>query len=64
MNTLNIPTLETERLKLRAFALADWQPYAEMYAEDSFVRFLSGTPLSKEQVWENLAIILGHWQRA
>ncbi len=59
---MKIPTLETERLKLRAFTVDDWQSYAEMYADPSFVRFLSGEPLSKEQAWENMAIILGHWQ--
>lgn len=56
-----IPTLETERLRLRAFTVADLEPYGEMYADESFVRFLSGKPLSKAQVWENLALILGHW---
>jgi RimJ/RimL family protein N-acetyltransferase len=58
---MNIPTLETARLKLRAFTLDDWDPYAEMYADASFVRFLGGEPLSKEQAWENIALILGHW---
>jgi len=32
-----------------------------MYADASFVRYLGGEPLSKEQAWENIAIILGHW---
>lgn len=58
---MNIPTIETERLKLRAFTADDWESYAEMYSDASFVRYLSGKPLSKEQTWENLAIILGHW---
>jgi RimJ/RimL family protein N-acetyltransferase len=58
---MNIPTLETARLKLRAFTIDDWEPYAGMYADVSFVRYLSGKPLSKEQAWENIAIILGHW---
>jgi RimJ/RimL family protein N-acetyltransferase len=58
---MNIPTLETSRLKLRAFTLDDWEPYAEMYADESFVRYLSGKPLSKEEAWESMAIILGHW---
>jgi RimJ/RimL family protein N-acetyltransferase len=58
---MNVPTIETERLKLRAFTAGDWEPYAEMYSDESFVRYLSGKPLSKEQAWENLAIILGHW---
>lgn len=58
---MDIPTLETERLKLRAFTREDWEPYAEMYADASFVRFLEGKPLSKAEAWENMAVILGHW---
>lgn len=59
---MNIPTLETARLKLRAFTQDDWEPYAEMYADESFVRYLSGKPLSKAEAWESMAIILGHWE--
>ena len=58
---MRIPTINTERLKLRAFTVVDWERYAEMYTDESFVRYLSGQPLSKRQAWENLAIILGHW---
>jgi ribosomal-protein-alanine N-acetyltransferase len=58
---MNIPTLETARLKLRAFTLDDLGPYAEMYADESFVRYLEGKPLSKDEAWESMAIILGHW---
>ncbi len=32
-----------------------------MYSDEAFVHYLSGKPLSKEQVWDNMAIILGHW---
>ena len=58
---MNIPTIETKRLRLRAVTIDDWEPYAEMYADQSFVRYLGGKPLTKEEVWENLAVILGHW---
>ena len=58
---MHIPTIETKRLRLRAFTIDDWGPYAEMYADQSFVRYLGGKPLTEEEVWENLAVILGHW---
>ena len=61
MDPMKIPTIETERLRLRAFTAADCEPYAEMYSDESFVRYLGGKPLSKRQAWENLAIVLGHW---
>src|SRR5262245_59084017 len=57
----HIPTIESKRLRLRAFTIDDWEPYAEMYADQSFVRYLGGKPLTKEEVWENVAVILGHW---
>lgn len=56
-----IPTLDTARLTLRPFMLDDWEPYAAMYADDAFVRYLGGVALTKAQVWENIALILGHW---
>lgn len=58
---VNIPTLETSRLKLRPFTIDDWEPYAEMYADPSFVRFLEGRVLTKGEAWENIAVIHGHW---
>jgi RimJ/RimL family protein N-acetyltransferase len=58
---MDIPTIETERLRLRAFQSGDLEPYAEMYADDRFVRYLGGRMLTREQVWENMAVILGHW---
>ena len=58
---MDIPTVETVRLRLRAFTVDDWEPYAAMYADASFVRYLGGKVLSKAEAWENIAIILGHW---
>lgn len=58
---MTIPTIETARLKLRAFEGGDLEPYAKMYADDLFVRYLSGKTLTKAQAWENMALILGHW---
>lgn len=58
---MNIPTIETERLRLRAFAGGDLEAYAAMYADDRFVRYLGGRTLTREQAWENMALILGHW---
>jgi RimJ/RimL family protein N-acetyltransferase len=56
---MQIPTLETDRLILRAPAAADFAPFAEFYASDraSFV----GGPLGAEQAWRMLAMEIGHW---
>lgn len=58
---MTIPTIETERLRLRAFADGDLPAYAAMYADDRFVRHLGGATLTRAQTWENMALILGHW---
>lgn len=39
-----IPTLSTERLRLRSFCLGDLDDYAAMYADHAVVRYLGGGP--------------------
>jgi RimJ/RimL family protein N-acetyltransferase len=55
-----IPTLETERLVLRAPEEADVAPMAAFYASDA-ARFVGG-PLQHFQTWRYLAEVIGHWQ--
>lgn len=57
---MQIPTLTTERLILRAPTLADFDPLAAFYATDH-ARFVGG-PLSRELTWRMLATEAGHWQ--
>ena len=55
-----IPTLETERLKLRAFNVAlDFEAYAEFYRSEK-TRYYGG-PLSRDQSWRTIASMMGHW---
>lgn len=56
-----IPVIETERLLLRPFTLEDLESYAAMHREEAFVRHIGCGLLSKEQVWGNIAFIIGHW---
>jgi len=56
-----IPTLETERLVLRAWKQEDFEPYARFMADADVMRYLSGVSLSRADAWRNLAAILGHW---
>lgn len=57
--TTTIPTLETERLILRAPSLADLPALVAFFAgpRSHFV----GGPLTEELVWRTLAGELGHW---
>jgi RimJ/RimL family protein N-acetyltransferase len=59
-----IPTLETERLRLRAYRRSDFEDYAALYADPEVVRFLGGNGAvwDRARCWRHLAFVLGHWQ--
>ena len=56
-----IPTLETERLILRAHTVADFDRYAEMWVEPDVVRFIGGAPFSREDSWSRFLRHAGVW---
>jgi RimJ/RimL family protein N-acetyltransferase len=57
---LAIPTLETERLLLRAFRDDDIDAYAALSADPEVMRFLGG-PQARPDAWRSIAAMLGHW---
>jgi len=57
-----IPVLETDRLRLRGHALADFPQSAVMWADAQVVRFISGTPSSETETWSRFLRYAGHWQ--
>jgi len=57
---MDIPRLETERLILRAPALADFEAYAAIFADPDVMRFL-GPPMSRREAWRSLAAVIGQW---
>lgn len=58
--TLTIPTLETERLRLRAPRLDDFEAYAAFSASPRSAGV--GGPYSEQQAFARLAEVIGHWQ--
>ena len=52
--------IQTERLVLRMFRESDTDAYAEMVADPEVMRFL-GKPMSRQEAWRNMAMVLGHW---
>ena len=56
-----IPTLETERLRLRAHTLADFDALAAMWANPDVVRFITGKPSPREESWGRLLRYPGMW---
>ncbi|HZB92318.1 MAG TPA: GNAT family N-acetyltransferase [Stellaceae bacterium] len=55
-----IPTLETERLRLRAWREEDFEPFARMMADADVARFIGGV-LSRTDAWRAMAVLVGHW---
>lgn len=56
---IDIPTLETDRLILRALKSSDFEPLVAFYQDDrsGFV----GGPMTPDQTWRMLATEIGHW---
>ncbi len=55
-------TLETERLILRQFREEDLDAYAEMVGDPEVMRYLGSGPMSRDEAWRNMAMVLGHWR--
>lgn len=55
-----IPTLETDRLILRAPKAADVSPMAAFYKSEASVYV--GGPQPEYETWRYLAQVIGHWQ--
>jgi len=55
-----IPTLETERLILRAPKFEDFGPLSAFYADDRS-KFVKDGEMTPDKCWRTLAHIAGHW---
>lgn len=57
--TFTIPTLETDRLILRALREEDFAAEYDFFASETS-RFVGG-PLPEHRTWRALATVIGHW---
>jgi len=57
--TFTVPTLETERMFLRALRADDFEEEAAFFATERSQGV--GGPLPREQVWRVMAGMIGHW---
>jgi RimJ/RimL family protein N-acetyltransferase len=57
--TAKMPTLETERLRLRPFHIGDFEDYAALFADPEVSRHL-GVTFDREQAWRHLSFVVGH----
>jgi len=62
MASFAIPTLTTDRLRLRAFRASDLDAYAAMRGNPEVVRYLgTGRTSTRVEVWRMMAAFLGQW---
>ena len=59
-----IPTLTTERLRLRSFRKSDLDDYAALQADREVLRYLGAgpEPWDRSRSSRHMAFLLGHWQ--
>ena len=55
------PTLETERLVLRAHAVDDFEACCAMWADPLVARHTIGTPSTRHRTWLRILAYAGHW---
>ena len=55
------PTLETERLILRAFRTDDLNAIAAIWGDEEVTRFIGGQTLGREETWRRTLAACGQW---
>jgi RimJ/RimL family protein N-acetyltransferase len=60
-HSLDIPVIETERLRLRGHRADDLTAMLAMWGDTQVIRFTSGKPLAQDEVWSKLLRYVGHW---
>lgn len=58
---VDIPILETARLRLRAHQAEDLLECARMWSDPKVTQYIRATPFSAEETWSRLLRFVGHW---
>jgi RimJ/RimL family protein N-acetyltransferase len=58
---VDVPVLETERLKLRGHQIDDFADCAAMWADPNVTRHIRDIPFTEEETWTRLLRFVGHW---
>jgi RimJ/RimL family protein N-acetyltransferase len=59
--TVDVPVIETERLRLRGHRVADLTACEAIWSDPVVTRYLGSRPISVEEVWARLLRYVGHW---
>jgi RimJ/RimL family protein N-acetyltransferase len=54
--------LDTERLTMRRPRREDFEEALAMWADPTVVRYISGKPATREEMWARLLRYVGHWE--
>ncbi len=57
----SVPTIETDRLILRAHRVGDFSACAAMWADPVVTRYIGGKPSTEQQTWSRLLQYAGLW---
>jgi RimJ/RimL family protein N-acetyltransferase len=58
---LDVPIIETERLRLRGHELRDFEASAAMWGDPDVARFIGGRPSTREETWARYLRYVGFW---
>ena len=58
---LDVPVLETERLRLRGHTLDDFAPSLALWSDVGVTKYIGGKPLTEEECWARFLRYFGHW---
>jgi RimJ/RimL family protein N-acetyltransferase len=61
VSAVQVPILETERLKLRGHGLNDFAACAAMWADPVVTRYFGGKSFTEEEAWTRFLRYAGHW---
>ena len=56
------PSLETERVRLRAFRRDDLDLLADILGDSTVALYLGGVPATREDSWRKLMMAVGQWE--
>ena len=56
------PEILTERLRLRAYNMGDFEFLVKMWSDPRTTEFIDATPRSREVCWAKFLRMIGHWK--